>query len=247
MGLIKTEAEIKVMKECGEILARVMNQVGQAVKPGVTTKQLDELGQRLIEAENGKPSFLGYRNFPNSLCISVNEAVVHGLPTDKPLAEGDIVGVDLGVLYKGYHTDSAWTFPVGTISESATRLLNITRESLFQGIAKAKVGNCIGDISATIQRYVESNGYSVVRELVGHGIGQKIHEEPSVPNYGKPGVGDKLKAGMTICIEPMVNQGSARIKELSDGWTIVTADRKLSAHFEHTVLITDDGPVILTG
>lgn len=243
---IKSAQDLDVMREGGRILASVLKELGAMVEPGVTPRQLDAKGEELITKAGGVPSFLNYNGFPASVCISVNEAIVHGIPDDRPLAEGDIVGLDLGVFYGGLHTDAAWTFPVGEVSEGTMRLLNVTRESLYQGIAKAKAGNRIGDISATVQRYVESNGYSVVTELVGHGIGASLHEEPSVPNYGKPGRGPAIREGMTFCIEPMVNQGTHKTKTLGDKWTMVTADRKLSAHFEHTVAITKNGPVILT-
>lgn len=235
------------MRDSGRILARTMRLVSEAIEPGKTTPlMLDALAEQLITDAGGIPSFKGYRGFPASACISVNEVVVHGIPDSRVLVEGDIVGLDFGVIYKGWHSDSAWTFPVGKISDEAQRLLNVTKEALMQGIAKARVGNRIGDIAATVQRYVESNRYNVVRDLVGHGIGRALHEEPSVPNFGKAGKGPLLKEGMTICIEPMVNQGTYRVRTLPDEWTLVTADGKLSAHFEHTVAITKDGPMILT-
>jgi len=207
---------------------------------------LDTLAERLIRDAGAEPSFLGYRNYPAATCISVNDIVIHGIPNDVPLVEGDIVDLDFGVILDGWHGDGAWTFPVGTISANAQRLLNVSRESLYQGIAKARQGNRVGDISSTIQRYVESHGYGIVRELVGHGIGRSLHEEPSLPNFGKAGKGPMLKAGMVFCIEPMVNEGVAKVKTLPDGWTIKTADGRLSAHFEHMVAVTSDGPEILT-
>lgn len=234
------------MREGGRILAKVMKAMSDAVAPGITPLELDRIGHEMISNSGATPSFLNYRGFPKSVCISVNEQVVHGIPDDRPLIEGDIVGLDLGVYYQGYHTDSAWTFPVGEVSEKAKRLLSITKESLYQGIAKARAGNRIGDIANTVQRYVESNGYSVVTELVGHGIGKSLHEDPSVPNYGKPKTGPAIREGMTFCIEPMVNEGTHKVKTLPDNWTLVTADGKLSAHFEHTVAITKNGPLILT-
>lgn len=247
MIVLKTRDEIEAMRAAGRIVARTLRLMSEAIVPGRTTpKELDALAHRVIGEAGATPSFLGYRGFPASACISVNEAVVHGIPDDRILEEGDIVGLDLGVFLNGFHADGAWTFPVGEISESAQRLLNVTRESLYQGIAKAKVGNRIGDVAATVQRYVESNGYSVVRDLVGHGIGRTVHEEPSVPNFGKPGKGPVLREGMTICIEPMVNEGTFKVKTLKDDWTMVSADGKLSAHFEHTVAITRGGPEILT-
>lgn len=247
MTVLKKQSEIAKMKESGRIVARTLRIVAEEIKPGVTTQKLNDLAERLIRDEGGVPSFLGYRNFPAAACISVNEVVVHGIPNDKPLEEGDIVDLDFGVVKDEWHADGAWTFPVGEISASAQRLMNISRESLYQGIAKARVGNRIGDISFAVQRYVESHGYSVVRELVGHGIGRKLHEEPSsVPNFGRPGKGELLREGVTMCIEPMVNEGGAKVKTLEDKWTVVTADGKLSAHFEHTIAVTRSGPEILT-
>jgi methionyl aminopeptidase len=235
------------MRESGRIVARTLRLVSAQIAPGVTPRQLNDIAQRHIEEEGGVPSFLGYRGFPAATCISVNEVVVHGIPTDEPLKEGDIIGLDFGVVKDGWHADGAWTYPVGTISEAAQRLLNVSKESLYQGISKAKAGNRIGDISAAVQKYLESNGYGVVRDLVGHGIGRKLHEEPAaVPNFGKAGKGELLKEGMTICIEPMVNEGTYEVETLPDQWTLVTRDGKLSAHFEHTVAITRDGPQILT-
>lgn len=247
MILLKKESEIAKMKESGKVLARTMRLTSEAIVPGKTTLlELDALAEKLIREKGGIPSFLNYRGFPNSVCISVNDRVVHGIPDSTVLQDGDIVSLDFGVILDGWHSDSAWTFPVGTISEGAQRLLNVTRESLFQGIAKARVGNRIGDIASTIQRYVESNGYGIVRDLVGHGIGRSLHEEPQVPNFGKAKSGEKLRSGMTFCIEPMVNAGTYRVKTLPDDWTVATADGKLSAHFEHSVAVTDQGPVILT-
>lgn len=247
MTYLKSKAEIAKMRESGRIVARTLRLVSEKIAPGVTPRELNDLAQRLIEEEGGIPSFLGYRNFPAAACISVNEAVVHGIPNDVPLKEGDIVGLDFGVIKDGWHADGAWTYAVGHISPEAQRLMNVSREALYQGISKARVGNRIGDISAAVQKYVESNGYSVVRDLVGHGIGRKLHEEPAaVPNFGKAGKGEVLREGTTICIEPMVNQGKFDVETLADNWTLVTKDGKLSAHFEHTVAITREGPEILT-
>jgi methionyl aminopeptidase len=239
LSLIKTPAEVAKMKESGRIVARTLRLVSETIVPGKTTPQeLDALADRLI---------LGYRGYPAATCISVNEVVVHGIPTAIPLQEGDIISLDFGVVKDGWHADGAWSFPVGTISGDAQRLLNVTREALFQGIAKARAGNRIGDIGAAIQKYCESNGYGVVRELVGHGIGQKLHEEPSnIPMFGKPGTGERLREGMTMCIEPMINQGTHKVNFLDDKWTVVTADGKLAAHFEHTIVITKGAPQILT-
>jgi methionyl aminopeptidase len=247
MIYLKSRAEIDKMRESGRVLAKTLRLVSAKIAPGVTPRELDAMAHRLIEEEGGTPSFLNYRGFPAATCISVNEVVVHGIPSDVPLKEGDVIGLDFGVLKDGWHADSAWTYPVGDISSEAQRLLNVSREALYQGINKAKVGNRIGDISAAVQKYVESNGYSVVRDLVGHGIGRKLHEEPaSVPNFGKAGKGELLREGVTMCIEPMVNEGKFEVETLPDKWTLVTADRKLSAHFEHTVAITRNGPEILT-
>ena len=248
MAIIKSPAEIAKMKESGRIVARTLRLVSETIVPGKTTPlQLDALAERLIREEGGVPSFLGYRGFPNTACISVNNVVVHGIPTDEPLQEGDIVSLDFGVVKDGWHADGAWTYGVGQISIEAQKLMNVTKESLYQGIAKARPGNTIGDIGAAVQKYVESHGFGVVRDLVGHGIGQKLHDDPhNVPMFGKPGKGDRLREGMCICIEPMINQGTYTVNSLSDGWSVVTAVDKLSAHFEHTVAITKTGPVILT-
>lgn len=246
MIVLKTRAEIEKMRAAGAILARVLRVAGEHIRPGITTDELDVLIHNLISEAGATPSFLNYNGFPKSACISVNEAVVHGIPGAITLKEGDIVGVDIGVHKDGFHADSAWTFPVGAVSDEAEKLMRVTRESLNKGIEKARVGNRIGDIAAAIQRHVETNGFSIVRDLVGHGIGRDIHEGPSVPNFGKPGTGPKLKEGMTICIEPMVNAGTWKVKTLPDDWTMVTADGRYSAHYEHTVAITKDGPMILT-
>jgi methionyl aminopeptidase len=245
--VLKSPADIEKIRESGRILARTLRLVSERIAPGVTPKELDSYAHELITAAGATPSFLNYRGYPAATCISVNDTVVHGIPTDVPLKEGDIISLDFGVFKDGWHADSAWTYPVGEISKEAQRLLNVTRESLYQGIAKAKVGNRMGDIGHAVQKYVESNGYSVVRDLVGHGIGRALHEEPSnIPMYGRPGTGEPLREGMTICIEPMINEGTWKVNFLSDNWTVKTADGKLSAHFEHTVAITKDGPQILT-
>lgn len=247
MIFLKTNSEIAKMKAAGKILARTMREVSETIEPGKSSPaSLDALAGRLIREAGGIPSFLNYRDYPADTCISVNSVVVHGIPGPEPLQEGDIVSLDFGVILDGWHADSAWTFPVGKISDRAKRLLNVTRESLMQGIAKAKIGNSVGDISSTIQKYCEKNGYGVVRELVGHGIGRSLHEEPNIPNFGKPSQGPRLKEGMTFCIEPMINEGTHRVRTLSDDWTVVTEDGKLSAHFEHTVAVTSHGPEILT-
>jgi len=247
MVYLKNKTEIAKMKESVRIVARTLRLVSEKIAPGVTPRELNDYALELIEEEGGVASFLGYRDFPDATCVSVNEVVVHGIPNGMPLKEGDIIGLDFGVVKDNWHADGAWTYAVGRVSPEAQRLLNVSREALYQGINKAKVGNRIGDISAAVQKYVEANGYSVVRDLVGHGIGRKLHEEPaSVPNFGKAGKGELLREGFTICIEPMVNQGKLDVLTLPDKWTLVTADGKLSAHFEHTVAITREGPQILT-
>lgn len=248
MITLKTPEEIEKMRAAGRLLAKALRAMGESIVPGrTTTADLDALAEEIVRAGGGVPAFKGYRGFPASVCASVNDEVVHGIPSpDRVLQPGDIVGLDLGVSLDGWNADAAWTFPVGDVEPAVQRLLNVTRESLFQGIAKARTGNRIGDVAAAIQRYVEKNGYSVVRDLVGHGIGRSIHEEPSVPNFGKPGQGPALREGMTICIEPMVNMGTWKVRTLQDQWTMVAADGKPSAHFEHTVAITKDGPLILT-
>ncbi|MBV6458949.1 MAG: Methionine aminopeptidase 1 [Fimbriimonadaceae bacterium] len=247
MIYLKRPEEIEKMRASGRVVARALKAMSEAIVPGKTTMlELDAIAVKIIEESGGVPSFLGYKGYPAATCISLNEVVVHGIPSERVLMPGDIVGLDLGVCLDGWVGDSAWTFAVGEISPEAQRLLNVTQEALFQGIAKAKIGNHIGDISHAVQKYVESLGYGVVRDLVGHGIGRKMHEEPSVPNFGKPGTGPALKEGMTICIEPMVAQGTWRVKTLPDDWTMVTADGKLAAHFEHMIAITRSGPDILT-
>lgn len=244
---IKNSSELAKMGQAGKILAKTMREVSESMIAGKTSLlDLDSLAEKIILGDGGIPSFKGYRGFPGTACISVNEQVVHGIPNSYVVQEGDIVSLDFGVIWQGWHADSAWTFPVGEISDNAKRLMNVTRESLYQGIAKARAGNRVGDISFAVQSYVERNGYSVVRDLVGHGIGQNLHEEPSVPNFGKPRKGPVLRPGMTFCIEPMVNEGTYKVLTLDDDWTVVTADGKLSAHFEHTVAVTSDGPIILT-
>jgi methionyl aminopeptidase len=248
MIYLKKRSEIEKMRASGKVVARALRVMSEAVVPGKTTpKMLDELAARIVAEAGGVCSFLNYRGFPAHACISVNDVVVHGIPDDTPVQEGDVLSLDMGVILDEWHADGAWTYPVGTISAEAQRLLNVSRESLFQGIAKARVGNRIGDISHAVQKYVEQNGYGVVRDLVGHGIGRNLHEEPhSVPNFGKPGRGEMLREGMTICIEPMVNQGTYEVKTDSDEWTMRTADGKLAAHFEHTCAITKEGVELLT-
>lgn len=244
---LKTAAQIEIMRENGRLLARIIRECGESIEPGkTTTGDIDRLAAQRIAEAGATASFFNYRGYPASSCISVNEVVIHGIPGDRVLNPGDVVDIDVGLCLNGFHVDSAWTFPVGDISDEAKRLLNVTKESLFQGIAKAKIGNRVGDVSAAVQKYVDSYRYGIVRELVGHGIGRDLHEEPSVPNFGKAGLGHPLREGTTICIEPMINMGTHKVRELADKWTIVTADGKYSAHFEHTIAITKSGPVILT-
>lgn len=247
MVVIKTARELSKMKDACRISAEALRVAGEAVKPGVTTYEIDTIIRRYIEKQGAAPSFLGYGGFPASACISVNNVVIHGIPSKKcVLKEGDIVSVDVGAYYGGFHGDNAYTFPCGRISAEAQKLLDATREGLNEGIKQALVGNRIGDISSAVQKYVEARSYSVVRDFVGHGVGAKLHEDPSVPNYGTPNRGVRLLPGMTIAIEPMVNEGKYQVRVLDDKWTTVTCDGKLSAHFEHTVAITPDGPKIMT-
>lgn len=247
MVVIKTARELSLMKDACRISAEALRVAGEAIKPGVTTYEIDAIVRKYIEKQGAIPSFLGYGGFPASACISVNNVVIHGIPSKKQiLKEGDIVSVDVGAYYGGFHGDNAYTFACGTISEDAQRLLDATKESLFEGIKKAVAGNRVGDIGNAVQQYVEARSYSVVRDFVGHGVGAKLHEDPSVPNYGTPGRGVRLIPGMTIAIEPMINEGTFEVRVLDDEWTTVTKDGKLSAHFEHTVAITPDGPKIMT-
>lgn len=244
---LKTPEEIAKMREAGRIVARTMRIVSEAIEPGKSTElELDALAESVIRESGGIPSFKGYRGFPNAACISTNEVVVHGIPTDRVLKEGDIISLDFGVILDGWHADSAWTFPVGEISDEARRLMSVTKEAMNQGIAQCRKGRRMGDVSSTIQRYVEQNNCSVVRELVGHGIGRSLHEPPNVPNFGKPKKGVKIQPGMTFCVEPMVNAGTHKVNTLEDDWTVVTADGTLSAHYEHTVAVTENGPELLT-
>ena len=243
---IKNSRELALMKEACVISARALKLAGEAVEPGVTTGEIDRIIRKYIESQGAKPSFLGYADYPASACISVNETVIHGIPDKRVIKAGDIVSIDVGAYLNGYHGDNAATFAAGEVSKEAQGLMDATRESLYEGIAAAIAGNRIGDIGAAVQRYVEMRGYSVVRQFVGHGVGTNLHEDPSVPNFGTPGRGPRLLPGMTLAIEPMINQGGPDVKILSDGWTTVTTDGKLSAHFEHTVAITRDGPIILT-
>jgi methionyl aminopeptidase len=243
----KSQREILLMKEAGRIVALAHQEVKKHIKPGVTTYEIDQIVEKVIRDNNAIPSFKGYGGFPGSACTSINEQVVHGIPSRKvQLKEGDIISVDIGAQYKGYHGDSAWTYAVGEISEEKKQLMEVTKQSLFEGLKYAKAGNRLTDISHAIQTYAESFGYSVVREFVGHGLGKQLHEDPQIPNYGLPGKGPILKEGMTLAIEPMINMGRKEVKVLRDNWTTVTIDKKASAHYEHSILIKKDGYDILT-
>jgi methionyl aminopeptidase len=244
---IKSSREIELMKEAGNILATVHEELKHYVKPGITTKDIDKKGEEIIRKFGCTPSFLNYNGYPASICVSVNDEVVHGIPSkDRYIQEGDIVSLDAGVIYKGYHSDAARTWAVGNISEEAKKLIEVTRQSFFEGIKFAKEGYHLNDISIAIQEYVESFGFSVVRDLVGHGIGTALHEEPEIPNFRQKRRGIKLQAGMTLAIEPMVNIGHYDVEWLEDDWTVVTVDGSLSAHYENTVLITDGEPILLS-
>ena len=247
MIVLKTNRELSLMREACRISAGALRVAGEAVEPGVTTEEIDRLAYQYIISQGAKPNFLNYAGFPATACISINDEVIHGIPSKKRvLRQGDIVSIDLGAAINGYNGDNAATFAVGSVSPEAERLINTTRESLYEGIRAAVAGGRIGDISSAVQRYCEERGFSVVRDYVGHGVGAKLHEDPSVPNFGTPGRGVRLLPGMTIAIEPMINMGGWEVKRLSDGWTVKTKDGSLSAHFEHTVAITNDGPKILT-
>ena len=246
MIAIKNERELECMRQACKITAAARALAGELVKPGVSTKAIDRAVHDYIVSQGAKPSFLNYNGFPASVCISVNDVVIHGIPGGYILKEGDIVSVDVGAFYKGFHGDCAATFPCGAISTEAQRLMDVTKQSFFEGMKFAIKGKRVQDISHAIQTYVESNGFSVVRSFVGHGVGRQLHEEPEVPNFGTPGRGPRLLPGMTIAVEPMVNAGTYEVSILKDGWTTVTADGKLAAHYENTVLITDGEPEILT-
>lgn len=246
MIFIKNDKEIDLMRAAGRIVAETLLLIEQKVKPGITTKELDRIAEEFIVSKGAKPSFKGLYGFPASLCISVNQVVVHGIPGGYVLKDGDIVSIDCGAFLNGFHGDAARTFAVGSISEEARKLIKVTEESFFKGIEKAKVGNRLTDISHEIQNYVEANGFSVVKEFVGHGIGKVVHEDPEVPNFGRPDKGPKLVKGMALAIEPMVNVGNFKVKTLNDDWTVVTSDGSLSAHYENTIVILPDGPEILT-
>lgn len=246
MIILKSAREIGLMRQAGRIAACALHEAGKAVEPGVTTAELDRIVRRCIQRMGGTPSFLNYNGFPASACISVNEQVIHGIPGHRALKQGDIVSIDVGACIAGFHGDTAWTFPCGDISQAARALMDTTHNALYEGIAQARSGCRVGDISSAVQRYVESRGYSVIRQFVGHGVGACLHEAPEVPNFGVAGKGARLHPGTTIAIEPMVAVGGQEVTTQPDGWTVVTADTSLSAHYEHTIAVTADGPVILT-
>lgn len=243
---IKSDAEIKLMQESAQILIEAHELVAKHIRPGVTTKELDQVAYKFITSKHAIPSFKGYCGYPASACISINEEVVHGIPGARKIKQGDIVSVDLGVYYKGYHSDAARTYPVGDVSPDVLKLIEVTKQCFFEGLKYAKAGNHLGQISKAIQDYAESFGYGVVRDLVGHGIGEELHEDPQVPNYKAPGRGVKLEKGMALAIEPMINMGTYQVQCLDDDWTFVTRDGLPSAHYENTIVITDDEPLILT-
>lgn len=244
---IKSDREIELLRHAGHIVYETHQYLKQYIKPGITTKELDTLAEDFIRSKDAIPSCKGYEGFPATLCVSINEEVVHGIPGNRKLKNGDIVSIDICACYKGYHGDSAWTYKVGDIDNNKKKLLEYTEKALYEGLKQVKAGNRIGDISNAVQVYAESHNLGVVKELVGHGVGRDLHEEPDVPNYGKKGTGPVLKEGMVIAVEPMLNWGSADIYMLDDGWTICTDDDSPSAHFEHTVVVTKDGCEILTG
>lgn len=245
--IIKSHREIELMKEAGRILAITHEEIRKIIKPGISTYDIDKLGEEVIRSYGCVPSFLNYNGYPASICTSVNDEVVHGIPSkDRILQEGDIISLDAGVIYKGYHSDSARTYPVGKVSEKAERLMKVTKESFFEGLKMCRDGNHVNDISKAVFDYITARGYSAVRDLVGHGVGASLHEAPEIPNFTRPRKGPKLKAGMTIAVEPMINIGTYEVEWLDDDWTVVTADGELSSHYENTILITEGDPVILS-
>lgn len=246
MVILKLPEEIERARASNRIVAEVLSRLREKVKPGVKTKDLDKFAEEIAEKRGARPAFKGYHGYPHSLCISINEVVVHGMPSERVLEEGDIVGLDFGVFYQGFFGDATVTLPVGKVTAKALRLMQVTEQSLYAGIAQAREGNRLGDISAAVQSVVEEAGYSVVRDFVGHGIGKDLHEEPQIPNFGQKGRGIELKKGMILAIEPMVNEGKYKVQVLPDGWTVVTKDGSLSAHFEHSIAITEHGPDILS-
>ena len=243
---IKSKEEIEVMREGGKILAEIMQKLEQMVRPGVSTQDLNEVAEDLVFRYGARPSFKGYQGFPATLCTSINEEIVHAVPSDRVLSEGDIISLDMGILWKGFHTDMAITLPVGKVDSEVARLIRVTKKALKRGIKKVKPGITLGDLGNTIQRYVESQGFNVVRDLCGHGIGKEVHEDPQILNYGKRHKGEEIKEGMTFCLEPMVTAGDWKIKKSKDGYGFVTADGSLSAHFEHTAAVIKNGVKILT-
>lgn len=243
---VKSDTELEYMRSAGKVVADTLAMIEKVIKPGITTGEIDKFAEEFIRSQGAIPSFKGYGGFPASLCTSINDVVIHGIPGNRVLVEGDIISVDCGAILNGYHGDAARTFPVGCISKEAQHLIDVTKESFFKGIEKAVVGNRLTDISAAIQKHAESHGYSVVRDFVGHGIGTSMHEEPQVPNYGTAGRGPKLVHGVVLAIEPMINMGNYKVKIKPDGWTVVTIDGKLSAHYENTIAITNSGVEILT-
>ena len=244
---LKNSEQINLMKRAGVITAEALLVAEEAIRPGISTKEIDTKIRRFIEKCGATPSFLGYGGFPGSACISINDEVIHGIPSEKViLKEGDIVKIDVGARYRGYNGDSARTYPVGKVSDEALRLISVTEKSFYEAMKFAKAGNRIGDVGNAVESFVISNGFSVVRDYVGHGVGAELHEEPEIPNFGRAGRGARLYSGMTLAVEPMVNQGTANVKVKKDGWTVVTLDGKLSAHYENSILITDSDPVILT-
>lgn len=246
MIIRKTPREIALLKEAGRIVALVHQELKKSIVSGITTKEIDKLSEKIIRQYEATPSFKGYQGFPGAVCVSINDMVIHGIPGHQKLKNGDIVSVDVGACYQGYHGDSAWTYAVGEVSDEAKRLMKVTEEALYEGLKQAKPGNHVGDISAAIENYVRKNGYTSPEDYTGHGVGTSIHEDPMVPNYGKYGHGPLLKPGMVIAVEPMVHAGKKEVKVLKDGWGVVTADHSLAAHYEHTIVITEDGYEILT-
>lgn len=246
MVILRTPAEIEQMRRAGSLVGQVLERLREHVAPGVSTRELDAIAENMICSRGGVPSFKGYRGYPASICASVNNEIIHGIPGDRMLVDGDIVSIDCGAMLGGYHGDAAMTFPVGDVSAEAEKLMTVTREALNAGIAMARPKMRLGDVGNAIQRYVEANGFSVVRDFVGHGIGRHMHEDPQIPNFGPAGMGMRLRTGMVLAIEPMVNAGGHEVVVMDDGWTACTRDGSLSAHFEHTVAITDDGPEVLT-
>jgi len=246
MVKIKSLEQIELLYKSAQLVSKTLGMLAAEIKPGVSSLYLDKLAEQYIRDHGGVPGFLGMYGFPNTLCMSPNDQVVHGIPTDKPLRDGDIISVDCGVLMNGFYGDHAYTFEVGEVEEATKKLLKVTKESLYKGIEQFRMGKRVSDIGHAVQSYTEAHGYGVVRELVGHGLGKKMHEDPQVPNYGRPGRGKKFKNGMVLAIEPMINMGTHRINQLSDGWTVLTGDRKPSAHFEHDVALIDGKPELLS-